>query len=276
MKSGTELQESNGNWSGTIVVTSEDDLMEFSTQTGGSIPRLLRLNGITWTKDASHSKRIKRFIMSHHGFIGREFVEHYTQLDYEDIITMYEAHELAIDERLKSRDQYTARIVSKLAIIAMTAELIERFFDFEHYSAAEIVDTIVDHENMTAVGRSMELLALDIIKDYIVKNQFTLARKTKLQGSRSEVIESKSISSFNGYLHFKNAKVVEVTLLSRVVREELESHDIYQWNTVLKRWKDIPFIKKYGKDGKVSETDNLLKVKAITFVFDRDDDSLLN
>ena len=248
-------------------------MLEFSTQTAGSIPRLLRLSGITWTKDASHSKSIKRFIMSHFGFVGRAFVEGYTALEHDEVVALYESYEQQIDERLTSRDQYTPRIVSKLAIIATTAAMIEQIFSYEHFKANEIVDMLVQLEKQTAVGRSLEHTALDIVKEFIVERQFTLPRKVKLQGV--ERIDGNHARDFLGYLSFKSTSVIEITLLSRVVRELLEKHGIQQWNTVLKRWKAMPFIKKYGQDSHVSETDNLLKVKAITFIFHKDEDSLL-
>lgn len=273
MKSGTELQESNGNWSGTIIVTSEDDLLEFSTQTNGSIPRLLRLNGITWTKDANHSKHIKRFIMSHFGFVGKSFVDAYTKLDHKEVVALFESYEQKIDELLTERDQYTPRIVSKLAIIATTAALVEQIFSYPHFKADEIVDMLVYLERLTVVGRSIEHQALDVIKEFIVQHQFTLPRKVNLQGT--ERVEGSYARDFHGYLNFKNSTTLEVTLLSRVVRDVLEKHGIQQWNTVLKRWKSLPFIKKYGQDSRVSETDNILKVKAITFIFNKDDASLI-
>lgn len=275
MKSGSEYQESKGNWSGTIIVTSEDDLMESSAQTAGSIPRLMRLSGIEWTQDADHSKRIKRFIKDHFGFVGSDFVKLYAQIPKARVLEIYDQCEQMFEAGIVQRDQYTPRLISKYSIIATTATLIERTFEYEKFSSKEIIQALIDLENVQSKARSLEEQAYEIVKEYVVKNQYSLPKKVMLQGNHSEIVETRISRDFDGYIKYVSEDRLEVTILSKVVRRMLEREGITQWSTVLKRWRSNPNIKKYGEDSHVSEKDNQLQVKAITFYFNRSEHSLI-
>ncbi|MBE0700913.1 MAG: DUF927 domain-containing protein [Acholeplasmataceae bacterium] len=260
------VRDSKGSWSGLVAISSESSILDHSTITGGSIPRLLEFDNIPWTQSAQHAKSIKRSIAKSYGHIGPEFIYHYFNKSIEDLQTLFDTCEDELDHLISVRDQYSGRIVSKLAIIYMTAILVEEFFQYPEFSAAEIRDFLVNFEDQKVPVRSIEAQALDIIKTYIVRNQHRMAFKP----NKSQPMELLSGGDFIGYRQFINNSIVEVTVISQVLANELMLHNISQWRNILKHLEKQPFVKKHGPNDKVSGKDNYLNVKAITFRFQRE------
>ena len=262
----SEFKQSKGSWSGLIAISSESSILEQSSKTGGSIPRLLEFDNLNWTQSAHHAKSIKRSILNSYGHIGPEFIHFYSQMKSSERKLLFDACEDELDQLITTRDQYSGRIISKLAIIYMTAKLIEEFFKYPDFSAEEIRDYLVEFENGKVPVRSIESQALDIIKTFIIRNQHRMAYKA----NKAQLMELVSSGDFIGYKQYISETIIEVTVISQVIAKELSQHNIYQWSNVLRYLEKKSFVKTYGKDRKVSETDNYLHVKAITFRFQRD------
>jgi putative DNA primase/helicase len=271
LTSDIQLRESKGQWSGLVAISSETSIMDHSTKTGGSIPRLLEFDNITWTQSAIHAKSIKRAIQGSYGFKALDFIKHYRSLSVQDKRAMFNACEDELDEMITVRDQYTNRIVSKLAVIYMTAQLIEKFYAYASFSSIEIRDYLVTFEHSKVPVRSIESQALDIIKTFIVRNQHRMSYKA----NKTRMMELISSGDFIGYKQYVNQDFIEVTMISQVLSNELLKHNITQWSSVLRYLEKQPFVKTYGKSQKASETDNLLHVKTITFRFQRSDDEIM-
>lgn len=261
-----ELRDSKGSWSGLVAISSESSILEHSTITGGSIPRLLEFDNIPWTQSAHHAKSIKRGIARSYGHIGSHFAYNYFNKSVDELQALFDVCEDELDQLVSAKDQYSGRIVSKLAIIYMTAILIEEFYQYPEFSAVEIRDFLIQFENQKVPVRSIEAQALDIIKTYIIRNQHRMSYKM----NRSQPMELASNADFIGYRQFINGSIVEVTVISQVLADELRKHNISQWNNILRYLEKLPFVKKHGSRQKVSETDNYLHVKAITFRFQRE------
>ena len=261
----SEFKESKESWSGLIAISSESSILEQSSKTGGSIPRLLEFDNITWTQSAQHAKVIKRKITNSYGHLGPEFVRHYGKLKSSERKALFDSCEDELDQLIAVRDQYSGRIISKLAIIYMTAKLIEEFFQYTEFSAIEIRDYLVEFENSKVPVRSIESQALDIIKTFIIRNQHRMAYKS----NKAQLMELASVGDFIGYKQYISDTIIEVTVISQVLAKELLQHNISQWTNILRHLEKQPYVKTYG-NGKASETDNYLHVKAITFRFHRD------
>jgi len=263
----SEFKQSKGSWSGLIAISSETSILEQSSKTGGSIPRLLEFDNLTWTQSAHHAKAIKRSIFNSFGHIGPEFIRFYSQMKSSERRMLFDACEDELDQLITVRDQYSGRIMSKLAIIYMTAKLIEDFFKYPGFSATEIRDYLVDFEKGKVPVRSIEVQALEIIKTFIIRNQHRMA----LKQNKKQMMELSSNGDFIGYREYWSESIIEVTIISQVLSKELLSHNISQWTNILRYLEKQPFIKTHGKNQKVSETDNYLHVKAITFRFIREE-----
>jgi len=266
-----ELRNSKGSWSGLVAMTSETSILEYSSRTSGLVPRLLEFDNLVWTQDANHSKMIKREIMSNFGHLGPDFVSHFSKIKMKDLKDMFNACEDELDDLIKIRDQYSARIISKHAILYLTAKLIDEFYAFPQFSAEEIRDYLVAYETEKVPTRSVEAEALEIIKTFIIRNQNRLAFKS----NKKQIMELADNREFIGYRTFIDENIVEITIISKVLSEELSKHNITQWANILRHLEKQEFVKKYGKDNKVSEKDNHLRVKAITFRFKRDGNEMV-
>jgi hypothetical protein len=139
--------------------------------------------------------------------------------------------------------------------------LIEEFYSFEGFSALEIRDFLVSLEQKTAGERSIETKALDLIKEYIITEQNHLAAKHS-NGKHIEIARGRYI----GYREFFRDRVA-VTVMSSEIKLMLEKNGIYQWQQVLSHLETLPFVKKFGKSNRVSEKNNILGVRTITFHF---------
>jgi hypothetical protein len=261
MDQNLNLRDTKGRWSGVIVITSESNILEQSTKTGGSIPRLLDLSNIAWTRDAKHSKDIKHAIKKDHGHLGLDFYRHYCNKSLLELQTIYDNCESELDSLIASRDAYSNRIISKLAVFYATAKMIEEFYSFEGFSAFEIRDFLVSLEQKTAGERSVETKALELIKEYIITEQNHLAAKHS-NGKHIEIARGRYI----GYREFFKDRIA-VTVMSSEIKLMLEKNGIYQWTQVLTYLETLPFVKKYGKSNRVSEKNNILGVRTITFHF---------
>ena len=58
----------------------QTSILEHSTKTGGSIPRVLEFDNIVWTQSAKHAKSIKREIAKSYGHFGVDFVNRYQKV----------------------------------------------------------------------------------------------------------------------------------------------------------------------------------------------------
>lgn len=271
MTSDIQLRDSKGKWSGLIAITSESSILEQSTKTGGSIPRLLEFDNVKWTKSASHAKAIKRGIQSCYGHLGPAFLAHYLQLSLKEKHDLYSQCEDEIDSLVTQRDQYTGRIISKLAILYMTAKLVESFFSYKLYDSKEVRDYLVSYENDKVPVRSIEAQALEVIKNYIITNQHLFAMKH----NKDQMVELATNRTFIGYKQFHDQNEVEFVVMSSNLKNELSKNGFHQWSNILRHLESLPFVKKYGKGNKVSETDNYIHVKAITFMFQRSEQDIL-
>lgn len=261
MDQNLTLRDTKGRWSGVIVITSESNILEQSTKTGGSIPRLLDLSNIGWTQSAEHSKSIKKKIKKHHGFLGVVFHHRLAHKEMSELEAIFDACEDELDSLITMRDAYSNRIISKLAIFYSTAKLIEEFFAFPGYSAEEVRDFLVSLEQGQAGSRSIEVKALELIKEYIITEQNHLAAKHS-NGNHMEIANGRYI----GYREFFKDRVA-VTVMSTEIKNMLERNGIYQWSQVLQYLQTLPFVKKYGLKNRVSEKDNILGVRTITMHF---------
>lgn len=271
LTSEIQLRESKGSWSGLVAITSETSIMEHSTKTGGSIPRLLEFDNVVWTQSAKHSKSIKRNIARSFGHIGPDFVNRYRLMSIQDKRALFDACEDELEELISVRDQYTSRIVAKLSIIYMTAKFIEKYYQFPEFSSNEIRDYLVEFENTKVPVRSIEVQALDIIKTFIIRNQHRMAYKS----NQAQMMELTSNGDFIGYKQYINKDIIEVTVISKVLSDELMRNNITQWSNILRHLEKQPFVKTYGIHHKASETNNYLRVKTITFRFQRDNDEMV-
>lgn len=261
MDQNLSLRDTKGRWSGVIVITSESNILEQSTKTGGSIPRLLDLSNITWTKDAEHSKNIKRCIKKHHGHFGLNYFHQYSKKSMKELEVIYDDCENELDTLITRRDAYSNRIISKLAIFYTTAKLIEEFYAFPEFSSLEVRDFLVELEQGLAGSRSIEIRALELIKEYIITEQNHFAAKHS-NGNHMDIANGRYI----GYREFFKDRVA-VTVMSTEIRTMLEKNGIHQWSQVLRYLESLPYVKKFGITNRVSEKDNVFKVRTITFHF---------
>ncbi len=266
-----KIRDSKGSWSGLVAISSETSILEHSTKTGGSIPRLLEFDNIVWTQDAKHAKTIKRSITKSHGHFGTDFVGRYRKKSIQDKQDLFDACEDELEQLISVTDQYTPRIISKLAIIYMTAKLIEEYYRYPEFSAMEIRDYLVEFENSKVPIRSIEAQALDIIKTFIIRSQHRMAYKA----NPKQLMELTTFGDFIGYKEYVSNNIVEITVISQVLSAELMRHNISQWTNILRHLEKQPYVKTHGKNRKASETDNYLRVKAITFRFEREDDDMM-
>ena len=268
------LRDSRGSWSGLCTITSETSLMDFSARTSGTIPRLLEFDDITWTQSGHHAKAIKRSILNDYGHVGRDFVERYMATPREDIEHMFDACEQEIEAGITATDQYTSRIVAKLATIYLTAKLYQQFYPESQFDTDDIREYLITFESGKVPIRSIEALAMDIIKEFIIINQNRLAIKQ----SNGQIPQLTSGGIFIGYRHFtgqsvgKQEEKVEITIIASIIREHLQRYNIYQWNNFIEYLRSNKFVKVYGNN-KVSEKDHHLSARAITFTFTRDKES---
>ena len=201
------------------------------------------------------------------GHAGKDFVEKYLKMTKDEREALYGEAQQALESKIAKRDEYSSRIIAKLAIFYMTAMLIERFYDYDEFNADEILDFLVNFEESSVPSRSMEAKALQHIKDFIIQNQKRFIDFNRF-GAENFTRHNVEV----GYRKFIDKETVEFTMMVSVLKRLLEDQKINQYSNVLRHLEKQDFVKTFGKDNHASEKCNYLQVRVVKFIFKRDHD----
>ena len=204
-----------------IVTTSEFPIID-ETAPDGVRARVFQISSDI-TSSAQNADNIKKCVYSNYGHTGIEFVKFIVTNKLDSIIEDYENDYTALIDVYENNDlaigKLTKRILSKLAVILLTARYLRECFPLD-ISLKSIVKTIIELERSVAEEQDVSEKALDCIRQYVAthKSHFifgcdewvsTVEGKVRGSGSGRELIILKStvekILKDNG---FENCKTI--------------------------------------------------------------------
>lgn len=256
-------------WSGVVIITSETPILSESENRQGLIARVIDTNNITWTKSAAHATEIKRMITANHGFIGRKFVDQ-LMLDKElNLESEYMKMTSEVDSMIEFKDNLTQRIIGKIAIFRLTANLIKKYFGYPELDVDEVTKLLISFDQADIKERHIGEKAINAIKLFITTNY----SKFLLYESNNTLIESRNKSSIQGKIVFKKDELL-VSIPQDIVNSVLRDKKIFEIRPVMAYWKENGYIITNEKDRKTVK-DYTMNVRVVRFRFDISKDALI-
>jgi len=256
-------------WSGVVIITSETPILSESENRQGLIARVIDTNNITWTKSAAHATEIKRMITANHGFIGRRFVDHLMNDNELKLESEYLKMTLEVDGMIEYKDNLTQRIISKIAIFRLTANLIKKYLGYSELDVDEMTKLLISFDQADVKERHIGEKAINAIKLFITTNY----SKFLLYEANNTLIEGKNKASIQGKIVFKKDELI-VSIPQDIVNSVLRDKKIFEIKPVMAYWKDNGYIITNEKDRKTVK-DYTLNVRVVRFRFNMSKDALI-
>ncbi|MCF7930461.1 MAG: DUF927 domain-containing protein [Acholeplasmataceae bacterium] len=267
MTSDIQFRDQGLTWSGMIVITSEQTIVSDSETRLGIMARVLDTDNLVFTNSSEHAESIKRFISDNYGHIGRLYVRGFNNLSEDKIKQLYEESKKEVLDKLLIKDSLSSRIASKIAIIHMTAKLVNQILQFKEVNSDEVLNYMVDKDQQEVEQRHIGEKALEIIKTFVQKNHLHFE---KLGRNGDQLIPHKG--DLFGHFRFRGNDVV-ITILAEIVNEQLRNHYIFDHTVIRRYWAENDIIQKQGD--RYSIKDTRLNAKTIKFNFQKDDETII-
>lgn len=219
-------QRERGKWSGVILSTGEVSLLGKSDQNTGLRVRTIELDNLAWTNSAEHAEALDKVITNNYGHAGPKFVKHLLTYETDQIVTKWEHWSKKCYEAMEVTDQFSQRIANKLAIITVTAELMNETFDFK-VDVEAILNVLLEVEQATVEERNIADRAYMIFQQKVYQN------RSKFQ---SVYFAEKAYECYGKIT--KKSDYLEVAVLTEVFKKWMTEADFADISVLLKAFRD--------------------------------------
>lgn len=226
-------------WRTTVVMTSEVSMLENSAKHGGLRCRLFEVKR-KFTASAEHSNRIVDGISQNYGHAVIPFANFLIGLKDDEMIQLYHTRRNALSDKLRKRNSLSSRIIEKLAVISVTASIMNTNIGLKVNEESIDKEIISIHDSIT---RSFDIAveALEFFKSWISENkrqfhheilpQYRNAKNTHFNGSFG-------VNSFGKILIDNKENVLEVLILTKKFQEVFERSTFPKIQTILQAWRE--------------------------------------
>lgn len=195
------------NWLTTVIITSERSMLDESNNDGVKI-RLLEFP-LSFFNNAESADYVKSTVKRSYGHAGRMFVEYLLTLGVEELYQKYDMAVKVLREKLSNQDSPRIRMIRKLAIFIVTAEIINAADIGFQLHLEDIKNVLIDIEEKACCNREdIADEAFEFLKNKICENFF------KLQDTNRE-----SNGNIGKLFRNNNGKIENVWILSSVVKK---------------------------------------------------------
>lgn len=165
--SNGSCQSKRESWNSIVLVSSEEEIVNLENAQAGASVRLLNLNDIQWTNDASHSNRIKAFIRKNYGLVYKSFVDLILSIDKKQLITDYRSSVDYILSKMVDKDAFSERIAESFACIYLASILVKKKYNLDESYSDDVVDLLVKADNEAFEKRDDIMNTCNKLKDFI-------------------------------------------------------------------------------------------------------------
>lgn len=228
-------------WSGTVLSTAENSLLKKSNHNNGLRVRLMEFGNLQWTNSAEEAEELKELLQSNYGNVGIEFVKHFIDSDDEDLMNEFELIKEEVKEMIVESDEFTHRVVNKIAIVALTAKLAKDYLGL-CINYKSIIRLLLKFDKEQIKDRQIDSKALEYVKGEITRNINKFIHKvdeTILRGDK-KVLPSGEIL---GRLEKNNVgKYNEAWIPRPILETMLLRGGFTDVNVILNKWRDKKII----------------------------------
>ena len=246
-------------WKTFVALSGETSIFERTIKKQGLHGRVLEFNDFAWTKSKQNSENITSVTRTNYGFYGPQFVQKLATLPIETLESKYDSAYATVIGKITSSNGIEARMVSKIAYIYLTAQLVRELLDIKIDTNA-VLDLLVSNEKESRITRDVYAEALDTIKELITKNLSGIQCVRHLEkGYTGRLIGKKEINRHTG--------ATEISLLTTVVDEELERKGFNDRLKILKHLADQNYLERSNDRLFRMITIGYLSQKCYKFIF---------
>lgn len=217
-------------WSGVLWSTAEEQLLSKTNHNTGLKVRLTEVGNIQWTESAVHANQLKDELLQHYGHAGPAFVQYMQEKGKEAIVNQLKTWKQTCLEEMNVKDQYSQRIADKLALLMVTAELVNECLDLKMDIDA-ILALLIKNEQKTAGQRSVGDLAYSHFQQKLIQYKSKFDTKN---------FEEKGYEYW-GRIHTKGDKV-EVAILTTAFKTIMAEGNFDGTDVILKHWRDKGYL----------------------------------
>lgn len=237
--------DSNSNFSGTIILTSEYPVLECGNKNNGLLVRVLGTNDIVWTPDAATADFIQETVTENYGWTGIAFANYIEPITLNELYSEYKNAKTALRNFMPNFDGLTDRLEKQYAIIFLTLEYMNSFFSLS-FDCKALISILLDAENKHLAGNDNADKALEAVKEFIIKhNQNFDVYKNETRLKDGIILYKTNISSHkNNYygVIIIDGFHTDFYLLSEITKEIIKNAGIRDILSVQRTWKKAGII----------------------------------
>lgn len=156
-------------WATTIITTGESSLVDKINQNEGIRARLFELRNLQWTKSANQSNELVHALSTNYGHGVGFFVKALTEISSSQFEKMWNSEIDVITQKMP-QSKFTNRIGKKFAIITLTANLLNRVFEFQ-LNVEEITKLLLLQEKESLEERCIGQKVQEDLAEWLTINE---------------------------------------------------------------------------------------------------------
>ena len=227
-------------WSGTILSTAENSILDKSSQNTGVRVRLLELKDEEWTESAKQAEKLKALLLDNYGYIGVRFVEHLMNYSDEELLEAFKRSKIKVLEKVEAKDNFTDRISDKIAVIYLTALFTKDALKLE-LDAEKILKILIDADSKQVEDRDIAVKAYEHLKSEVTRNMHKFVYKDNLASFDANKGSCKEKALPNGEIIGRlemNSKTITKVLITREqLSKILKEGGFTDTNLILSKWR---------------------------------------
>lgn len=220
-------------WYTTIISTGEHALTTKSNNNIGLLMRVIEIGDLVWTNSGAHADRIKHGVTKNYGLVGPVFAEQLITFGKDEIIKLWAKMQQKIFNQAKEDDRFQHRMANKLAIITVTARLVNECFDID-LDVDEILELLFEAEKSRLPNRDLAGRAY-----YYLMEQVAIASRknfTSDYGRHVGEFEGSKYADLWGQKIIKNGED-ELVIFPSIFEKLMDQGGFEEPQSILRKWK---------------------------------------
>lgn len=199
----------------SIYLSGEESIFKRVKKKGGLEARIIEFNEFEWTVSQANAERIVTTSLTHHGFLGPEFVQYLNKYSNEALYKKYDYALSKVKEKLPIHGGKEARISSKIAYIYLTSLLVNEAFGF-NIDSDLILDKLVKNEINVRKSNNITEQLLDDIRLFVLHNSANFV----YENPTSNYVPSKAFGKIYAPKDGKKAIYIEKSLVDDLLESK--------------------------------------------------------
>ncbi|MFH5834458.1 DUF927 domain-containing protein [Proteiniclasticum sp. C24MP] len=156
-------------FSSLFISNGENALLNDSNRNNGLKVRVLQFANVVWTKDSRNSTQITERLMDNYGNSGCHFVKSILKYSDDDLLLQFKEAKEHVMKSLVKIDNFSSRSSDKIAVIYLTAKLINKVFGIG-LDEEGILRFLIKADESQVECRNLGYQAYTAVKESITSN----------------------------------------------------------------------------------------------------------